>query len=145
MQRNFPVRQNSFNNLYWLFFHNSRLRKSFLKVNLSIQTVCNVSSPFRLEKKRKQRNAQRKYREKAEKADKLRNLTQSGGYVIGVVSEWRGSYGFLDIAGYGSAFVHITDIHGRPFLKPGCRIHCQLREQVGHPRPMAVNASLMRY
>lgn len=115
------------------------------KVKRSIEMIPNMYYSCRLEKKRKQKSAQRKYREKAEKADKLRNLTQSGVYVIGEVSEWRGSYGFLEIAGFGSAFVHITDIHGRPFLTPGCRIHCQLQEQVGHPRPKAVNASLMRY
>ena len=101
--------------------------------------IFDVFCAFRLEKKRKQREAQQK---KKQQADTLRNIANTGAFVIGEITEWRITYGFLRINGIGDAFIHISDILGRPHISPGCRIRCKLQDQLGHPRPKAVQASL---
>lgn len=73
----------------------------------------------------------------------MEEAIRTGAYVVGEISEWRGSYGFLEIDGIGTAFIHSSDIKGRPRVTLGCRIHCQLRAQIDHARPKAVSASLM--
>ena len=99
-------------------------------------------SHSRLNKKIKQKEAQQKRRRQIEN---LKLVIKDGTYCVGSVVEWRGSYGFLEIDGIGSVFIHITDIQGKPRdIAIGCRIRCQLQEQIVYSRPKAVSASVIR-
>ena len=81
---------------------------------------------------------------KRQQLEKLNVMIRAKSYCIGQVVEWRGSYGFLEVDGIGSVFIHISDIQGKPRITHGCKIRCQLQEQIGYSRPKAVSASLIR-
>ena len=75
--------------------------------------------------------------------DKVRDNKRTGSFVEGVVVDWRGTYGFLQVQDIGSVFIHKADVAGRPFIQCGSIIRCQVQQQVRHPRPKAVQASLV--
>jgi len=95
----------------------------------------------RLNEKMRQKEIRQKKRQQLEK---LNVMIRAKSYCIGQVVEWRGSYGFLEVDGIGSVFIHISDIQGKPRITHGCKIRCQLQEQIGYSRPKAVSASLIR-
>eukprot|EP00794_Sanderia_malayensis_P006313 gene6313-7036_t len=93
----------------------------------------------RLQKKEEKKREQAK-RQQQQKMEDIRRLELTNSRVEGVVTDWRGTYGFMQVPGVGSVFIHRSDVLGKAFVNYGTRISCFIQEQALHPRPKAIYA-----